>query len=68
MQFDNYVTRKEFEGGLKERGYSTDSIALMRQWDEDIKEAMTNGTYDQLIQSGKMLSRDYAEKAINQFT
>lgn len=31
QQFDNYVSRKEFESGLRERGHSEDSIALMRQ-------------------------------------
>lgn len=67
QQFDNYVSRREFEAGMKEQGHSDDSIALMRQWDADIKEAMLNGTYDQLIASGKMLTREYADKAVTQY-
>lgn len=32
-----------------------------------MKDAMLSGTYDKLIASGKMLDREYREKAIAQY-
>lgn len=65
--FDNYVMRRAYESNMRKNGVDDEQIALMRQWDADLKEAALNGTSQQLIESGRLTSEKYMEAAKQQF-
>lgn len=66
-QFDNYVMRRSYESSMRDSGIDDEQIALMRQWDDDLKEAALSGTTERLLASGVLTSEEYMEKAQAQY-